>query len=248
MTSHQAPQTQSGPSLALLNESLHGSENISEALSAVVALVDLTTATGIRTSCGITLVTAKKAPLHACNDDLASRVDGLQERLDEGPALTALAERRTIIMRSTSFENRWPLFARSATAYGIGAILAVPLPVHDEATAVLTFSTVAPGGLHYRDIVTAEEFAGRITGPLRSALRIAELRETVDHLYAALANRTVIDMAVGILIGQNRCDHETAFGILRRASSSRNIKVRDLATRIVATASGTSELPVHFQT
>ena len=231
-----------------LEESLMASENINDALSAVVTLVDFTASTGDGTSCSITLLTPKKTPVHACNGGLAAQVIDLQERLEEGPALTAITGRRTIIMRSTSFDNRWPKFTPSAAACGIGSVLAVPIAVDEGSAAVLTFSTQAPGGLQYGDIVAAEDFADRISGPLRSALLIAELKETVEQLYAALSHRTVIDMALGILIGQNHCDHETAFGILRRASSNRNIKVRDLAAAIVASASGGSEPPVHFQT
>jgi AmiR/NasT family two-component response regulator len=62
-----------------------------------------------------------------------------------------------------------------------------------------------------------------------------------------LISRAVIDHAVGILMAQQRCDEDTAFDILRRASQNRNIKLRELATEIVATVSGNAPERDTFQ-
>jgi len=52
-------------------------------------------------------------------------------------------------------------------------------------------------------------------------------------MQAAMASRAVIEQAKGIVMAQNRCDAETAFSILRRASQGRNDKIRDLASELV---------------
>ena len=77
-------------------------------------------------------------------------------------------------------------------------------------------------------------------------LWITELTETVQDLYAALEHCTVIDTALGVVMGQNHCDHDTAFNILRRAASSRNLKLRDLAASVVESVSGDTDIVVHF--
>ena len=77
-------------------------------------------------------------------------------------------------------------------------------------------------------------------------LWITELTETVQDLYAALEHCTVIDTALGVVMGQNHCDHDTAFNILRRAASSRNMKLRDLAASFVESVSGDTYIVVHF--
>jgi AmiR/NasT family two-component response regulator len=41
-------------------------------------------------------------------------------------------------------------------------------------------------------------------------------------------------------MGAQHCDAETAFGVLRNASQQRNEKLRDIATRIVATTAAGS--------
>lgn len=45
--------------------------------------------------------------------------------------------------------------------------------------------------------------------------------------------RTIIDLAVGVIMGQQRCPQYDAFEILARASSTRNQKLRDLAQEIL---------------
>jgi AmiR/NasT family two-component response regulator len=47
-------------------------------------------------------------------------------------------------------------------------------------------------------------------------------------------------------MAQNRCSQESAFKILRSASSTRNMKLRDIATRIVAAVSEGQPLTTYF--
>ena len=63
----------------------------------------------------------------------------------------------------------------------------------------------------------------------------AEMSENLQH---ALASRALIDQALGIIMGQNRCSADEAFDILRTTSQNRNIKLRDIAAAMVAALSG----------
>ena len=47
----------------------------------------------------------------------------------------------------------------------------------------------------------------------------------------------MIDLAVGILMGRNRCSQEEAVEILKTASNHRNVKLRDLAADLIASVS-----------
>ena len=67
-------------------------------------------------------------------------------------------------------------------------------------------------------------------------------RETLhDNAYARLFARfesqPVIEQAKGVLMAESHCSSDQAFDMLRRASQRQNIRVRDLATQIVARAS-----------
>ena len=54
----------------------------------------------------------------------------------------------------------------------------------------------------------------------------------------ALSSRTVIDQAIGILMGEQRCDAGTAFELLRTHSQNNNRKLRDVAIDLVTRVSG----------
>jgi hypothetical protein len=58
------------------------------------------------------------------------------------------------------------------------------------------------------------------------------------RLEARLASMPVIEQAKGIIMAQCRCSEDQAFDALRRASQRENIKLRDLAARVVAKTAG----------
>ena len=53
-------------------------------------------------------------------------------------------------------------------------------------------------------------------------------------LRTALSSRSVIDQAIGIIIGMQRCPAETGFDVLRTVSQNRNIPLRAIAADLVA--------------
>jgi len=127
---------------------------------------------------------------------------------------------------------------------GLG-LFCVPLSVEGEARAALTLYARNPNAFSPEDIDVVEAFAMESSTALELVLHIANLTETGQHLNAALAYRATVDTALGLVMAQNRCTHEAAFSILERASSTRNVKLRDVAASIVSSVSG-EEPSVHF--
>jgi AmiR/NasT family two-component response regulator len=75
-------------------------------------------------------------------------------------------------------------------------------------------------------------------GPLDDldALRRAydEAQELIVQLQDALESRDVIGQAKGILMAREGCAPDAAFEMLRARSQQRNVKLRDVASEIVA--------------
>lgn len=197
-------------------------------------------------ACCITISRPKKHPIKASSGPLARSLDQLEDYLKQGPNLTALTEQRTIHASDLTDDSRWPRLARFATEGGIRSCLSIPLEVEGPNRAVMSLTAVTSDAFSRNDICAAEAFAEQASRMLRSALRITELTETVRDLYAALERRTVIDSALGVVMGQNHCDHDTAFKILRSAASSRHVKLRDLAASVIESVSGDTDIIVHF--
>jgi hypothetical protein len=71
-------------------------------------------------------------------------------------------------------------------------------------------------------------------------VRRSETQQEVDAALIEIAKtRSVIDQAKGIVMLGSGCDADGAFAILRKASSHQNIKLNELARRLVARASST---------
>jgi AmiR/NasT family two-component response regulator len=81
-------------------------------------------------------------------------------------------------------------------------------------------------------------FAGHCAAALALSLRQADQAQVQLQLREAMASRTVIDQAMGILMAQQRCTADEAFETLRAASQHRNRKLRGVAADIIIRVSG----------
>lgn len=193
-----------------------------------------------RIYCNIMVLRRKKPITVVCSSPCARAMDELQYSFGDGPCLISMKTGTTIHVADTVEEQRWPEYSRAVAATGVGSILGVPLPLEDESSAALNVYSSETQGFSRQDIARAELFARHAAKALTIELRLAQADETRHNLHAAMKSRTAIDIAVGVLIGQNRCSQETALNILRRASSTRNIKLRDVALYVIASAATAS--------
>ncbi|MBX7442299.1 MULTISPECIES: GAF and ANTAR domain-containing protein [unclassified Arthrobacter] len=195
---------------------------------------------------GVTVLRRKKPEAVAASDAAARALDELQNGFGDGPCLTALRHRTTILVPDLTAESRWAPYVQTAVDHGVASILAVPLDLAGDAEAVLNLYSGCSHGFSGEDITSAEAFAGQAASSLRLILRITQLSDARNDLSAAMHSRTVIDMAVGAVMAQNRCDRDTAFSILTRASSTRNVKLRDVAATVITSISGEEHITTHF--
>jgi hypothetical protein len=91
-------------------------------------------------------------------------------------------------------------------------------------------------------------FAGTAGGAVGIAVKQADQVRLSNDLRTALASRTVIDQALGIVMAQQRCTADQAFDILRRASQNRNVKLRAIAAGVVTSVTGQAPAGGPFST
>jgi GAF domain-containing protein len=196
--------------------------------------------------CGVTVIRRRKPQAVAASDAAAKALDELQNGFGDGPCLTALRNRTTLLVPDLATEERWLPYVRTALEHGVSSILAVPLDLAGDAEAALNLYSGCSNGFPAEDISTVEAFARQAAGSIRLILRITQLSEAREDLSAAMQSRTIIDMAVGAIMAENRCTRDEAFNILTRASSARNIKLRDVAASVITSISGEEKIPTHF--
>jgi GAF domain-containing protein len=107
----------------------------------------------------------------------------------------------------------------------------------DHAVGALNLYSKTPAMFGPGEQAEGRRFADEASRALALAIRLSRQVELNDQLRAALASRTVIDHAIGIIMDQNRCDADAAFGVLRAASQNRNVKLHTVAAEIVTLVS-----------
>ncbi|MGH9128220.1 MAG: GAF and ANTAR domain-containing protein [Acidimicrobiales bacterium] len=178
---------------------------------------------------------------------VASHVDALQISLQEGPCLDAIAKQGVFYAADLADDPRWASFGPEASAGGFRCLLAFPL--RDDGTlGALNLYARYPSAFGIIDRAKASLLA-TLAGPTLARTQVHEAEEIrAENLQAALVTRELIGQALGILMERERISGEQAFDILRRASQHLNVKLREVARRLVDTGErpktgGLPELP-----
>jgi GAF domain-containing protein len=176
----------------------------------------------------------------ASSDRIGEILDGIQTGAGEGPCLDAIRTNEVTVAEDLERDPRWPTYGpRAVESTSIRSSLGYPL--HDGRRtigALNLFSEVTGGfGQDPEQEAVIAILAAHSTAALASALH----REGME---AALENRDLIGQAKGMLMARSGVDDEQAFEILRRASQRTNVKVADLARRLVQGELDT-DLPPH---
>jgi GAF domain-containing protein len=194
-------------------------------------------------ACGLTVRRDGQPFTAAMTNELAARVDQIQYVSNEGPCLDALRRGVVVQVDDLNQETRWDSYRPHAVAHGVRSSLSLPLAVERETLAALNLYSVTPaifGEPHRR---YAEAFADKSAAALTVSLRQVRQARVQHQLAEAMVSSSVIDQAIGILMGQQRCTATAAFDMLRKASQHRNRKLREIAAEVVTSVSGALPQP-----
>jgi transcriptional regulator with GAF, ATPase, and Fis domain len=172
----------------------------------------------------------------AATDDVPERVDEIQYEVREGPCLEAIDEHDIFLIADLAEETRWPRFShRAVKETGVRSMLAFQLIVADDTMGALN--------LYSRKVGAFDEQARGVGAILAAhaaiAMAAAQEKQHAGDLEDALQSNRRIGMAMGVLMARGHLGEDEAFALLRRASQFLNVKLRDIAERVVETG----ELP-----
>ena len=197
--------------------------------------------------CGITLLRDRKAATIGWSSDSAREVDEIQYSLSQGPCLTAAEEEREVHVPDLFEEDRWgPDYATAVASHGLRSVLSLPFNLQGEAKAALNLYSDVPHKFDDRATAKARGYTREISQALRLAVRFSLHTDSAANLRKTLESRTIIDIAIGIVMAQNRCSQEAAVSILTEASSNSNRKLRDIAKSLVDSVGGAGTR-THYQ-
>lgn len=176
---------------------------------------------------GISIAEGKRVTSRSTTDELPSMLDQIQTDTQEGPCVDAIKEHEMFMTGSLAEEERWPQFShRAHEMTGVNSILSLRLFASEDTMGSLNLYSMAPDAFDDEDIAVGSVFAAHAAVALAGATREAQLEAKAD-------SRDVIGMAKGMIMARQEVSDDEAFDILRRASQRANVKLREMAERMV---------------
>lgn len=163
-----------------------------------------------------------------------------------GPCLHALDTGKPVDVPDLSAEQRWGDYPARMRARGVAAVHAEPLLVDGRTVGSLNLYSTRPHGFDDDALRAIGLTAAHIAVLLSAAIHSAHQSELTEQLRAAMASRSLIDQALGIIMCQRRCDRDAAFDVLRGNSQRRNVKLVTVAADTIRAVTGAEPAPPHF--
>ena len=190
--------------------------------------------------CGVTLVSETGPFTQAASHDIVEPVDNAQYAAGTGPCLTAYRERRVIRVDSMADDDRWPDTGRVAVDVGVHSSMSFPLVVRDVAIGAMNLYSLAPQAFSPDAERVGRMFADQAAVALANAQTHTASVTLATNLERALESRSVIDQAIGVMRARYGGSREDGFAQLRELSQRQNVKLRDVAQRVLDDASRVS--------
>jgi ANTAR domain/GAF domain len=171
----------------------------------------------------------------AASDEAAHVMELLQLQSDEGPCLDCFQTAAPVkVADLAQAAGRWPSFAAAVAQRGnFRSVHALPLRLRGRAIGALNLFRAVAGPLPEPDLALGQALADVATiGILQErAIHRGELLN--EQLQLALNSRVIIEQAKGVLAQYGGLELAAAFDELRHYARSHNVKLADLARRVV---------------
>jgi GAF domain-containing protein len=170
----------------------------------------------------------------AFSDDWAKNLDELQYEEHEGPCLDCARTGNVFRIRDLADEPRWPNYAPRAVAQGARSMLSMPMASEGKIVGALNTYARIPDAFSAEDASVAELVAAHAGLAVQVATAYFGHRDLAEQTRQAMASRSTIEQAKGIVMAERRCTPDEAFEILVELSQTTNRKLRDVAAALVA--------------
>jgi GAF domain-containing protein len=184
-------------------------------------------------SCGITVIRNGQATTAVYAGSIPKSVHDDQYQRGDGPCLEAARTERVIVVQDLAAEKRWNGFPAAAVAGGARGVYAHPLKVSGDVSGALNLYAHEPNLFPDPVQRVAVQFAEPAGLLLDGVIQRLGQDEVIAQLNDAIASRTVIGQATGIIMAQRGCSPDEALNVLIKISNDRNIKLREVARVLV---------------
>jgi hypothetical protein len=170
----------------------------------------------------------------AATDQRLIVVDEAQYHANDGPCVEVLDPHDPIVMKDARTERRWPAFVETARHFGVEASLSLHVPVAiDDVAASMNFYARHPMQIPDAMIESAKGQSTQVADAMTTVQAYKATAAVAHGLSEAMKSRATIEQAKGILMAEKNVTADDAFEMLTSMSQHANIKLRDIAARIV---------------
>jgi len=152
-----------------------------------------------------------------------------------GPCMATLDQPDPIFLEDASTgEERWEHFAETARHLGVKSSLSVHVPTDSEEVAA-SLNLYSRERLELSDgqLRLALSYGEQLAATLQSVDAYKSAATLAGNMAEAMRSRAVIEQAKGILMADERINADEAFQRLAKLSQTANLKLRDVARRLV---------------
>jgi GAF domain-containing protein len=185
---------------------------------------------------GIVLASPRDGQLRAvASSSLAMRELELYElQAEEGPCYDCFnTGERVVNQRLDENLVRWPLFAPLAIGRGFRSVSALPLRLRRNVIGGLNLFQSGEQPIPDDDLAAVQAFADMATITILQHRATADATALNAQLTEALESRVLIEQAKGIFAERAGIEVDDAFQRLRHRARSTNVRLSDLARRVV---------------
>jgi transcriptional regulator with GAF, ATPase, and Fis domain len=178
---------------------------------------------------GITMRHGSKVDTPAASEPLVNQLDGWQYELREGPCVDAVFVDDVYVIEDMKSEQRWPNWAPKAASLGVQSVLSVRLATPNDVVGGLNLYSRSLYAYDEDQILTASIYAAHAANAIAATGQIGGLN-------SALQTRHKIGIAQGLLMQRYDLDEDQAFQFLARISQETNVKLHDVAAKVITEA------------
>jgi transcriptional regulator with GAF, ATPase, and Fis domain len=167
-------------------------------------------------------------------NSLATTMGEAEERLQEGPSVTAYQERReTAAGEIRELARAWPQWGDRAASAGVEAVLAVPVQVEESPLGALSLYSLRSRAWTPDDLVVARLYTDIAASYVAHRDELDGMQRLTEHLQVALDSRVIIEQAKGVVAHDLGCGVDQAFEVLRTHARRTGTSLRSIAHAVV---------------
>lgn len=207
-------------------------EDVNDALQEICRIASR--AVPVADGASLTTFSAEGPEAAAASSDWSEQLDEMQYDEHEGPCLDAGRTGVLFRVRDIGDEPRWPSYMPRAFELGARSMVSIPMTVEAKTIGALNVYSRQVDAFAPEDVALAEVIGGHASLATQVATALKSRQDLALQLREAMASRATIEQAKGMLMGSDATlDPDGAFEVLRAASRRENVKLRDIARRIV---------------